>query len=207
MLSHCVNFLDTVVTYNKQFHFLLFNFSHAAYMQFGYSWKNLQKIHAYLFTCCNYIIELVLLELCRCAFKHKYPNCLCGLNTRLFELLLWRIRPNILTYLQDCTIFFIQLNNVKKLKNKVLPSYINSPVTRWHITGKRGYWAVAPCCPELYFKLSLENCLIGTRESYGPTAQHVCKTLYKSQHLTITNKLTTHEDPGQNDAQDSGAVL
>ena len=35
----------------------------------------------------------------------------------------------------DCTILFIQLNNVNKLKNKMLLPYVNSPATSWHIRG------------------------------------------------------------------------
>ena len=34
------------------------------------------------------------------------------------------LRPNRPTYPQDCTMFFIWLNNVNKLKYKVLPLYV-----------------------------------------------------------------------------------
>ena len=63
------------------------------------------------------------------------PNCLCGMNTRQMELLPWTARPDSPTYLQDCTISFIQLNDVNKLKNKVLPPHVNSLSTFWHTTG------------------------------------------------------------------------
>ena len=108
------------------------------------------------------------------------------------------------------TKFFIQLNNVNKLKkkNKVLPSYIDSPATRWHITGnptssyysmkhlgqilRRGYWAVRPCFPEQQFQLSSDN----TSQTVGkvfawywggrycPKSQHNCK----SEGFELTNK-------------------
>ena len=65
----------------------------------------------------------------------KCPNCLYGINTRQLELLLWKVRPNSQTYLQECTIFFIQLNNVYNEINKcnmVLPPYVTPSTTRWH---------------------------------------------------------------------------
>ena len=38
------------------------------------------------------------------------------------------LRPDSPTYPQDCTIFFIQLNNVNnEIKNKVLQPHVNSP--------------------------------------------------------------------------------
>ena len=40
---------------------------------------------------------------------YKFPNCLLGISTKQVELLPWRSGPDSLTYLQDCTIFFIQL--------------------------------------------------------------------------------------------------
>ena len=51
--------------------------------------------------------------------RHVFPNCLCGISTRQLELLLWKTRPDSQTYPQDCSIFFIQLNNVNKLKKGV----------------------------------------------------------------------------------------
>ena len=68
-------------------------------------------------------------------------------------------QPNILAR----SIFFIQLNNINNKNNKLLPPYVNSLVTRWHITGhptasnlmkpygqtfRRGCWTIGPCCPE-----------------------------------------------------------
>ena len=40
-------------------------------------------------------------------------------------------QPNISQYF---AIFFTQLNNVNKLRNKVLPPYVNSSATRWNTT-------------------------------------------------------------------------
>ena len=70
--------------------------------------------------------------------------CIGLFNTTTLECLVialslfarnWReLGPNSPTCPQYCT-FFIQLNNVNKLKNKVLPPYVNSQATRWHIAG------------------------------------------------------------------------
>ena len=43
-----------------------------------------------------------------------------------------------------------------------------------------------------------------TGESYGLTAQHIRKTLYRSI-LTLTNKVTTHQNLGQEVEQNPGA--
>ena len=42
----------------------------------------------------------------------QLPNYLCGVSTKQLELLVWNARPRSPTYPKDCTIFFIQLNNV-----------------------------------------------------------------------------------------------
>ena len=41
----------------------------------------------------------------KCIVHLKFPNCLCGINTRQLELLLWRAGPTA-QHMQDCPIFF-----------------------------------------------------------------------------------------------------
>ena len=55
---------------------------------------------------------------------------LFGISTRKLELLLWRERPNSPAYLEDCTIFFIWLNNINNVLklNKMLPTYVKLPL-------------------------------------------------------------------------------
>ena len=119
----------------------------------------------------------------------KFPNCLCSINTRQLELLLWRARPNSPTYLQDSTIFFIQLNNMNnEIKSKVLLCYVYYPC---HKVAHFLYWVLRPCSPEYYFHMSsaktsqqLGNYLLSTGEIYGQTTPHICKTLYRSMFDT-----------------------
>ena len=47
-------------------------------------------------------------------FRMKFPSCLCGISARQLELFLWKAKPDSPKYLQDCTLFFTQLNNVNK---------------------------------------------------------------------------------------------
>ena len=42
----------------------------------------------------------------------KVPYCLFGIGTRQLEPLYWSARPDSPTYLEDCIIFLIWLNNV-----------------------------------------------------------------------------------------------
>ena len=127
----------------------------------------------------------------------KLPNCLCGISTRQLELLLWRARSDSPTYSQVCTIFFIQLNNVNKFKNNVLPPCVNYFVTVWHNTGnpttshsgkpfeaniERNMSGLpvqssSSNCVVLISHRQLGNDLFGTGRT---TAQHVHKTLYKT---------------------------
>ena len=80
-------------------------------------------------------------------------------------------------------------------KNKVLPPYVNSLATRWHMLGiplplnqwsharqtlRRRCWAVGPAlqsnsstCLVLILHRQLGNYLLSTGESYGLTAQHM----------------------------------
>ena len=60
----------------------------------------------------------------------KFPNCLCGISTRQLELLLWRTGLTA-QHIQDCPIFFIQLNYVHNNKEiRCCHLMINSPATR-----------------------------------------------------------------------------
>ena len=61
---------------------------------------------------------------------NKFPNCLCSISPRQLELLLWRAGPTE-QHLQDCVLFFIQLNYVHKSKNKVLPPYFKLPLPKY----------------------------------------------------------------------------
>ena len=63
---------------------------------------------------------------CPCSLlMYKFPNCLCSISTRQLELLLWRAGPAA-QHIQDCPIFFIQLNYVHN-QYKVLPPYVKLP--------------------------------------------------------------------------------
>ena len=62
----------------------------------------------------------------------KFPKYLCSISTRQLEILLWRAGPTA-QYMQDCPIFFIQLNYVhNNQRNKVLLPHAKLPATRWH---------------------------------------------------------------------------
>ena len=80
---------------------------------------------------CLYVYIYVCMHICMYVCMYKFPNGLCGINTRQMELLLWTPRPDNPTYLQDCTVFVIHLNNINK---KMLPIYANFLATRWHTT-------------------------------------------------------------------------
>ena len=74
-------------------------------------------------------------------------------------------------HLQDCPIFFIQLNYVHKTKqNKVLPPYFKLPATRWHL--------------EFYFlffnSVILHSCI------FGNSCLYLAKCHLNTCHPSIT---------------------
>ena len=76
-------------------------------------------------------------------------------------------------------------------------SYSTKPF-RQTLTGQ--CWAVRPCsaenssnCLVLIMHRQLGNYMLGTRESYGLVAQHICKTLHIIQGFTLTNRFLTYQ--------------
>ena len=145
-------------------------------------------IHTYRYTCVNtcsytYMHTCIQAHVCLhtymptynshvCLQTYTFPDlwdCLCGISTRQFEILVWRARPHNQICMEDCTIFLVQFHSVNLLKNKVLATYVNCPATRWHITGnpttsnlvksfgqtlRRGCWAIGSCSPGQHLQLS-----------------------------------------------------
>ena len=134
----------------------------------------------------------------------KFPNWLCGIKGRQLELMFWTAGLTS-QHLQDCLIFFIQLNYVHKSKqNKVLPPYIKLPchkvapgiplpfpLIQWsHVrqTLRGRCWAVrlalqsnSSNCLVLIPHWQLGNYLLGTGGELQP---NICKTIYKSMFDT-----------------------
>ena len=62
--------------------------------------------------------------------NRKFANCLYSTSTRQLELLLWIAGPTA-QHMQDCPIFFIQLNYVHKKDIRCCHLMLNFPATRW----------------------------------------------------------------------------
>ena len=98
-------------------------------------------------------------------------SCLCSISTRQLELLLQRAQPDSQTYLEDCTIFFIQLNYINELQLRCCHLMLTPFATRLQqgiplpliqLSHKRqtlrgSCWVVTPCSPEQQFQLSSAN--------------------------------------------------
>ena len=119
------------------------------------------------------------------------------------EMLIWRPRPNSPTYLQDHTIYLIQLNNVHNEINKGAAILCSLPLSHGGLEGiplpliqqshlrptLRGKcWPVRLCSQKLYFELSSSRTIQTFRELFawccGLKAQHISKTLNKSMFDT-----------------------
>ena len=122
------------------------------------------------------------------ATAHKITQFSCIVSTRQSELLPFRASHDSPTYLQDCTIFLTQLNyvyNETKFKNKIRCYHfkLNYLTTLWPNMGNS-------TSSELTLHSNFSKFLVlmlhrqvgshflGTRDSYGPTAQHIQKTIY-----------------------------
>ena len=125
--------------------------------------------------------------------KRKFPNCLCGINTRQLELLRWRTgrQPNICKISQSSlyswTMYIIKTNKVlppyaKLPCHKVAPG-TPLPLNKWshaRQTFRLRCRAVGPAlqtnssnCLVLIPHWQLRNYLLGTGERYDPTGQHI----------------------------------
>ena len=92
--------------------------------------------------------------------KSVYTNAKLILTLKK-DNLYWRIWHQRGTSL---IIFFIQLNNVNKLKNQLLPSYVKSSATRWHITQN-------PTATSSISAKIVKVTFLATAEKIGPLSQ------------------------------------
>ena len=107
---------------------------------FIFIWKPYLFFHIYdhlCILCVKGTLPRITFFMYACA--HKFPIVCAALEPQQLKLLLWKARPDNTTYQQYCIILFIQLKKQimeLKLKNKVLPPYVDPLASRWHTSSE-----------------------------------------------------------------------
>ena len=93
-----------------------------------------------------------------------------------------RARLDSPAYLKECIIFFTQVNDVYKWKIRSCHLMLNSLDISWHNIGNSTF--SFSICPVLILHRYFWDYLLGTRDTYVLTAQHIHKTSNKSMFDT-----------------------
>ena len=113
---------------------------------------------------------------------HYYPYYTCKPYRTLsryspFVQCMGELLPNSPTYLQDCTIFSTQLNNVQnEIKLGCWHHKLNSAATRWHNTGPLPPFQFQPYCVCMLVSICLHS-LIGNQKSHSQAAHYMSTRL------------------------------